>query len=107
MSPCCWSVLIFVFNDYALLCCIPLALAHRYVAADGMLQIMNVNLRDEGAYTCVARTSLDKDNATALLTVLGESGALHKNEYVTKIKEYFTLEVHCQTKNSRKKLMSK
>lgn len=42
----------------------------RYLAADGMLQIMNVNLRDEGAYTCVAQTSLDEDNATALLTVL-------------------------------------
>ncbi|XP_075898049.1 cell adhesion molecule L1-like a isoform X2 [Nelusetta ayraudi] len=42
----------------------------RYMAADGMLQIMNVNLRDEGVYTCVAQTSLDKDNATALLTVL-------------------------------------
>lgn len=56
---------------YALLSHIPLALARRYVAADGMLHIMNVNLRDEGAYTCVARTSLDKDNATALLTVLG------------------------------------
>lgn len=43
-----------------------------------MLQIMNVNLRDEGVYTCVAQTSLDKDNATVLLTVLGESGSLYK-----------------------------
>lgn len=59
---------------------IPLALACRYASADGMLQIMNVNLGDQGAYTCVARTSLDEDNATALLTVLGETGLLSKNE---------------------------
>lgn len=44
----------------------------RYFADYGMLQIMSVNLSDQGAYTCVARTSLDEDNATALLTVLGE-----------------------------------
>lgn len=68
------------FYDYALLLHIPLALANRHVAAGGMLQIMNVNLGDEGAYTCVARTSLDKDNATVLLTVLGESGSLHKDK---------------------------
>ncbi|XP_033943707.1 cell adhesion molecule L1-like a isoform X3 [Pseudochaenichthys georgianus] len=42
----------------------------RYFAVYGMLQIMSVNLSDQGAYTCVARTSLDEDNATALLTVL-------------------------------------
>ncbi|KAJ4934025.1 hypothetical protein JOQ06_006832, partial [Pogonophryne albipinna] len=42
----------------------------RYFADNGMLQIMSVNLSDQGAYTCVARTSLDEDNATALLTVL-------------------------------------
>ncbi|XP_070765762.1 cell adhesion molecule L1-like a isoform X2 [Enoplosus armatus] len=42
----------------------------RYFAGDGMLQIMNVNLSDEGIYTCIARTSLDEDNATALLIVL-------------------------------------
>lgn len=39
-----------------------------------MLQVMNVNLSDEGVYTCVARTELDEDNATALITVLGETG---------------------------------
>lgn len=39
-----------------------------------MLQVMNVNLSDEGAYMCVARTELDEDNATALITVLGEMG---------------------------------
>ncbi|XP_036961137.1 neural cell adhesion molecule L1-like protein isoform X2 [Acanthopagrus latus] len=42
----------------------------RYVLDDGMLQIMNVNLSDQGVYTCVARTSLDEDSATALLTIL-------------------------------------
>ncbi|XP_038579483.1 neural cell adhesion molecule L1-like protein isoform X4 [Micropterus salmoides] len=42
----------------------------RYFVADGMLHIMNVNLSDQGIYTCIARTSLDEDNATALLTVL-------------------------------------
>lgn len=42
----------------------------------GVLQIMNVDLSDNGLYTCVARTSLDEENATALLTVLGET-ALH------------------------------
>lgn len=39
-----------------------------------MLRIMNVDLSDNGLYTCVARTSLDQENATALLTVLGETG---------------------------------
>ncbi|XP_042348491.1 neural cell adhesion molecule L1-like protein isoform X2 [Plectropomus leopardus] len=42
----------------------------RYFADDDMLQIMNVNLSDQGIYTCIARTSLDEDSATALLTVL-------------------------------------
>ncbi|KAM7404540.1 hypothetical protein PAMP_011882 [Pampus punctatissimus] len=42
----------------------------RYFVDDGMLQIMNVNLSDQGLYTCIARTNLDEDNATALLTVL-------------------------------------
>ncbi|TKS77446.1 L1-like protein Close -like protein of L1 Processed neural cell adhesion molecule [Collichthys lucidus] len=42
----------------------------KYVVDDGMLQIMNVNLSDQGIYTCIARTSIDQDNATALLTVL-------------------------------------
>ncbi|XP_061537629.1 neural cell adhesion molecule L1-like protein isoform X12 [Phycodurus eques] len=42
----------------------------RYFVGDGMLQIMNVNLRDEGVYACMARTRLDEDNVTALLTVL-------------------------------------
>ncbi|XP_070696002.1 cell adhesion molecule L1-like a isoform X2 [Pempheris klunzingeri] len=42
----------------------------RYLMDDGMLQILNVNLSDQGMYTCTARTSLDERNATALLTVL-------------------------------------
>ncbi|XP_069383153.1 cell adhesion molecule L1-like a isoform X15 [Paralichthys olivaceus] len=42
----------------------------RYLVEDGMLQIMKVNLSDQGIYTCIARTSLDEDNATAVLTVL-------------------------------------
>ncbi|XP_077398636.1 neural cell adhesion molecule L1-like protein isoform X12 [Vanacampus margaritifer] len=42
----------------------------RYFVGDGMLQIMNVNLNDEGLYSCMARTRLDEDNSTALLTVL-------------------------------------
>lgn len=37
-----------------------------------MLQIINVNLIDQGLYTCIARTDIDEDNATALLTVLGK-----------------------------------
>lgn len=45
----------------------------RYFVDDGMLQIMSVNLSDQGIYTCIARTSLDEDNATALLTVLGKT----------------------------------
>ncbi|XP_076019564.1 cell adhesion molecule L1-like a isoform X2 [Genypterus blacodes] len=42
----------------------------RFFADDGMLQIMSVNRSDQGEYTCIARTRLDADNATALLTVL-------------------------------------
>ncbi|XP_041860715.1 neural cell adhesion molecule L1-like protein isoform X2 [Melanotaenia boesemani] len=42
----------------------------RYIVEGNMLQIMNVNLNDQGMYTCTAKTILDEDNATALLTVL-------------------------------------
>lgn len=51
---------------------IPHSLAEdsRHFVDGGRLQIMNVNLNDEGRYTCIAKTSLDEDNATALLTVL-------------------------------------
>ncbi|KAM8830680.1 neural cell adhesion molecule L1-like protein isoform 2-T2 [Synchiropus picturatus] len=50
----------------------------RYLVDDVMLQIMNVNLSDQGRYTCVARTSLDQDNATAVLTVLDVPDAPRK-----------------------------
>ncbi|XP_069545124.1 cell adhesion molecule L1-like a isoform X2 [Brachyistius frenatus] len=42
----------------------------RYFEQSGTLQIMNVNLSDQGTYTCTAKTSLDEDAASALLTVL-------------------------------------
>ncbi|XP_024149497.1 neural cell adhesion molecule L1-like protein isoform X2 [Oryzias melastigma] len=42
----------------------------RYIRGDHKLQIMNVNLRDQGLYTCIARTRLDEVNATALIIVL-------------------------------------
>ncbi|KAM9750835.1 cell adhesion molecule L1-like a isoform 3-T5 [Menidia menidia] len=42
----------------------------RYIAGSDRLQIMNVNLSDQGMYTCIAKTSLDEDNATVVLTVL-------------------------------------
>lgn len=49
---------------------IPLIFEEKYSLIDGMLQIMKVNLSDQGIYTCIARTSLDMDNASALMTVL-------------------------------------
>uniref|UniRef100_A0A8C7FFL6 Neural cell adhesion molecule L1-like protein n=1 Tax=Oncorhynchus kisutch TaxID=8019 RepID=A0A8C7FFL6_ONCKI len=42
----------------------------RYFLDDGMLQIINVNQSDKGTYTCTARTNLDQDTASALVTVL-------------------------------------
>ncbi|XP_037832766.1 neural cell adhesion molecule L1-like protein isoform X3 [Kryptolebias marmoratus] len=42
----------------------------RYSVKGGLLQIMNVNLSDQGTYTCIAKTHLDEDAATAVLTVL-------------------------------------
>lgn len=49
---------------------IPLNFEEKYRLTGGTLQIMNVNLSDQGVYTCIARTSLDRDNASALMTVL-------------------------------------
>lgn len=49
---------------------IPLNFEEKYTLIGGTLQIMNVNLSDQGIYTCVARTSLDMDNSSALMTVL-------------------------------------
>uniref|UniRef100_A0A4W6CAC7 Neural cell adhesion molecule L1 n=1 Tax=Lates calcarifer TaxID=8187 RepID=A0A4W6CAC7_LATCA len=57
----------------------------RYFVDDGMLQIMSVNLSDQGIYTCIARTSLDEDNATALLTVLDVPDA-PRNLHISEIK---------------------
>ncbi|XP_032376525.1 neural cell adhesion molecule L1-like protein isoform X12 [Etheostoma spectabile] len=57
----------------------------RYFVDDGMLQIMNVNQSDQGIYTCIARTSLDEDNATAILTVLDIPDA-PKNVKISELK---------------------
>ncbi|XP_060925629.1 neural cell adhesion molecule L1-like protein [Limanda limanda] len=42
----------------------------RYLVEDGSLQIINVSHRDQGVYTCVARTPVDTATASALLMVL-------------------------------------
>ncbi|XP_044024464.1 neural cell adhesion molecule L1-like protein isoform X4 [Siniperca chuatsi] len=42
----------------------------RYFMEDGILQIINVSHRDQGVYTCVARTPVDQHTASALLMVL-------------------------------------
>ncbi|XP_067360882.1 neural cell adhesion molecule L1-like protein isoform X6 [Channa argus] len=42
----------------------------RYIVEDGILLIINVSHRDQGVYTCVARTPVDQDTASALLMVL-------------------------------------
>ncbi|XP_057701817.1 neural cell adhesion molecule L1-like protein isoform X3 [Corythoichthys intestinalis] len=42
----------------------------RYFVEDGILQIFNVSHRDQGVYTCVGRTPVDQDSASALLMVL-------------------------------------
>ncbi|KAL4655901.1 neural cell adhesion molecule L1-like protein [Arapaima gigas] len=47
-----------------------------YIVDDGLLQIINVTHRDQGLYTCTARTSLDQDSASAHLVVLGERDAV-------------------------------
>lgn len=44
----------------------------RYFVEDGVLQIVNVSHSDRGVYTCVARTPVDGDEASAVLLVLGE-----------------------------------
>uniref|UniRef100_A0A667YKL4 Neural cell adhesion molecule L1-like protein n=1 Tax=Myripristis murdjan TaxID=586833 RepID=A0A667YKL4_9TELE len=41
-----------------------------YLVEDGILQIINISHRDQGVYTCVARTPVDQDTASALLMVL-------------------------------------
>ncbi|XP_034725469.1 neural cell adhesion molecule L1-like protein isoform X14 [Etheostoma cragini] len=42
----------------------------RYFVEEGILQIINVSHRDQGVYTCVAQTPVDRDTASALLMVL-------------------------------------
>ncbi|XP_017161472.1 neural cell adhesion molecule L1-like protein isoform X2 [Poecilia reticulata] len=42
----------------------------RYKMDGDQLQIRDLNISDQGSYTCIARTSLDQDTATAFLTVL-------------------------------------
>ncbi|KAM6927663.1 neural cell adhesion molecule L1-like protein isoform 2-T2 [Xenentodon cancila] len=42
----------------------------RYFIEDGVLHIINVSHRDQGVYTCVAKTPVDRDVAKALLMVL-------------------------------------
>ncbi|XP_071396042.1 neural cell adhesion molecule L1-like protein [Centroberyx affinis] len=42
----------------------------RYLVEDGILQIINVSHGDQGVYTCVARTPVDQDAASASLMVL-------------------------------------
>ncbi|XP_022078117.1 neural cell adhesion molecule L1-like protein isoform X2 [Acanthochromis polyacanthus] len=42
----------------------------RYFVEDGILHIVNVSHRDQGVYTCVAKTPVDHDTASALIMVL-------------------------------------
>ncbi|ROL40963.1 Neural cell adhesion molecule L1-like protein [Anabarilius grahami] len=44
--------------------------SERYFTDDGILQIVNVSNSDQGNYTCIVRTSLDQDTASAYITVL-------------------------------------
>ncbi|KAM8916743.1 neural cell adhesion molecule L1-like protein isoform 3-T5 [Spinachia spinachia] len=42
----------------------------RYFVDGGILQIVNASHRDQGVFTCVARTPVDRDSASTLLMVL-------------------------------------
>lgn len=42
----------------------------RYFVEEGILHIVNVSHRDQGVYTCVAKTPVDRDMASALIMVL-------------------------------------
>ncbi|XP_056093652.1 cell adhesion molecule L1-like a isoform X3 [Rhinichthys klamathensis goyatoka] len=44
--------------------------SEKYFADDGVLQIVNVSNSGQGKYTCIVRTSLDQDTASAYITVL-------------------------------------
>ena len=55
-------------------------------ASDGSLTITKTVEGDSGTYTCVAKTELDQDEASATLTVQGEYYcSLFKNEMCTNI----------------------
>uniref|UniRef100_A0A4W5L0Z0 Cell adhesion molecule L1-like b n=1 Tax=Hucho hucho TaxID=62062 RepID=A0A4W5L0Z0_9TELE len=60
-QPCCL---------YLSFCLYKCAFIIRYFLDDAMLQIINVDQSDKGTYTCIARTNLDQDTASALVTVL-------------------------------------
>lgn len=49
----------------------------RYFLENGTLHIDSVNYRDQGVYTCVAKTPVDRATASALLMVLGGSTSEH------------------------------
>ncbi|XP_077070178.1 cell adhesion molecule L1-like a isoform X2 [Siphateles boraxobius] len=44
--------------------------SEKYFIDDGILQIVNVSNSGQGKYTCIVRTSLDQDTASAYITVL-------------------------------------
>lgn len=56
---------------------------HRFYTDEGILQINNVSHRDEGLYTCIARTSLDQVTASAYVTVLGMLFIIHGQHFDT------------------------
>lgn len=66
----------FTFSVSSINLCLHLSVS-RYFVEDGILQIINVSHRDQGVYTCVARTPVDRDTASALLMVLGELTCEH------------------------------
>ena len=51
---------------------VPLFLPHRVILDRDTLFISSVTLEDQGVYTCVASTSLDRVTAESLLIVLGK-----------------------------------
>lgn len=67
-----WKVVVFFFGFFVLLILHSRPSANRYFVEDGILQIINVSHRDQGVYTCLARTPMDGDKAAALLLVIGD-----------------------------------
>lgn len=51
---------------------------NRYIMEDGYLNISDVSHGDQGVYSCVAKTPLDRDTASAFLMVLGEHMPQHQ-----------------------------